>query len=521
MAVAPHALAAQAAVAILREGGNAIEAMLAAASSIAVVYPHMNGIGGDGFWLIAHPGEAPIAIDACGPAAQRASRALYTERGLHAIPTRGGLAALTVAGTVGGWAEAMKISERWGGRLPLERLLADAVSYAENGIPVTRSQHENTRNKFDELRAQPGFAQGYLIDGEVPAAGSRFTQKALGATLRTLARDGLDAFYRGSLAESIASDLAAAGSPLALTDLQRYYAAQRTPLHVSLRCGDVYNTPPPTQGLVSLTILALLDRLELERRDPESAAYVHHIVEATKQAFLIRDRYITDPAYMTIDPQSALDPDFLAPYLAAIRSDRALPWGREMIEADTIWMGAIDAEGRAVSFIQSLYHEFGSGVVLPQTGIVWQNRGASFSLDPVQINALEPEKKPFHTLNPAYARLRDGRTMVYGTMGGDGQPQTQAALFTRYAMFGDSAQTAITAPRWLLGRTWGQTSDTLKLEARFPGAVVDELRSLGHDVETLGPFGETFGHAGAVVRHASGMFEGGSDPRSDGAAAGF
>lgn len=174
-----------------------------------------------------------------------------------------------------------------------------------------------------------------------------------------------------------------------------------------------------------------------------------------------------------------------------------------------------------MSFIQSIYHEFGSGVVLPVSGINWQNRGASFSLDESKLLALKPGKKPFHTLNPAAARLKDGRTMVYGTMGGDGQPQTQAAVFTRHVVFGQSLQTAVTAPRWLLGRTWGQSSDTLKLERRFPQSVVDALVKRGHDIEVLSPFDESMGHAGALVRHPDGTLEGASDPRSDGGVAAY
>jgi gamma-glutamyltranspeptidase/glutathione hydrolase len=184
-------------------------------------------------------------------------------------------------------------------------------------------------------------------------------------------------------------------------------------------------------------------------------------------------------------------------------------------------MGVVDSSGLAVSFIQSIYHEFGSGVVLPSTGINWQNRGASFSLDENALLALKPGKKPFHTLNPAAAKLKDGRTMVYGTMGGDGQPQTQAAVFTRHVVFGQPLQTAITAPRWLLGRTWGQTTETLKLERRFPDEVIAELIRRGHDVEVLLPFDETMGHAGAIVRHPDGTLEGASDPRSDGGVAAF
>lgn len=521
MAVAPHSLAAQAALSVLREGGNALEAMIAAASTIAIVYPHMNGIGGDGFWVIAAPGQGPVAIEACGPAAAGVSVDYYRSRGMSEIPMRGPHAANTVAGTIGGWQQAFDISAEWGGRLPLQRLLADAIHYAEHGIPVTVSQHASTTNKYAELKGQPGFADTFLVNGAPPAPGSVFKQPRMAATLRQLVEDGLDSFYRGRLALTIAADLAELGLPVVAADLAAYRAHRRTPLHLKHSLGELYNMTPPTQGLVSLIILALLDRLKIGQYAPDSVEYIHLVVEATKQAFRIRDRYITDPAHMQIDPQACLTDEFLAPYLAAIRTDAALPWGRGKGPGDTIWMGVIDGEGRAVSFIQSIYHEFGSGVVLPRSGINWQNRGCSFSLDPAHLNALLPGKKPFHTLNPALAQLKDGRTMVYGTMGGDGQPQTQAAVFTRYAVYGQPVQQAITAPRWLLGRTWGQASESLKLESRFAPEIVAGLRKLGHDVEMLADFDETVGHAGAIVRHPSGIFEGGFDPRSNGIVAGF
>jgi len=523
IAVAPHALAAQAALAVLREGGNAVEAMIAAAANIAVVYPHMNSIGGDAFWLIHVPGQAPRAIDACGAAAAAASIAWYAGRGItKSIPFRGGVAANTVAGTVSGWNAAHEFSRNeLGGKLPLDRLFADAIHYAEHGIAVTRSQNATTAAKLAGLQGVHGFDETYLVDGAPPKIGSVFLQQRLGATLRQLARAGLDDFYRGELAESLAHDLALADSPLALADLQSHQAQWRTPLALKHSLGTLYNMTPPTQGLVSLLILGILDVLEIGKVDPSGADYVHLCVEATKQAFAIRDRYITDPLYMKVDAQSFLDPARVRALAANIDRARAAPWGAGKGPADTVWMGVIDGEGRAVTFIQSTYHEYGSGVVLKDSGIVWQNRGCSFSLDEHALNALRPLRKPFHTLNPALALFDDGRSMVYGNMGGDGQPQSQSAVFTRYASFGMNPQEAVSAPRWLLGRTWGQTSDSLKLEARFPAEVVDQLRRYGHEVEVLQAWDETMGHAGAIVRHANGVLEGGADPRSDGAVAAF
>ena len=291
------------------------------------------------------------------------------------------------------------------------------------------------------------------------------------------------------------------------------------PLALAHSLGAIYNLPPPTQGVVSLMILGILDRLGLDKIAPDSADYVHCAVEATKQAFRVRDAHITDPRYMTMDAQDCLKPGFLDPLAGAVKMDRALPWGKNLVPGDTVWMGAIDSQGRAVSFIQSIYHEFGSGVVLQHSGLNWQNRGCSFSLQPGALNELKPGRKPFHTLNPALARLHDGRVIVYGTMGGDGQPQTQAAVFTRSIVYGQDLQQAVNAPRWLLGRTWGSASDTLKLEARFSAEIIASLRQRGHEIEMLQDYDEAMGHAGAIIRDADGTLQGASDPRSDGGVA--
>jgi gamma-glutamyltranspeptidase len=521
IAVAPHHLASQAALAILRKGGNAIEAMVAAASTIAVVYPHMNSIGGDGFWLIVQPDGKTIAIDACGAAAAAVGIDFYKAKGLHAIPFRGPLAANTVAGTVSGWEMALQVAKELGGKQSLGGLLADAIHYAGHGFPVTNGQCDTITAKLAGLRPAPGFADTFLQDGKAPAPGSNFTNQRLATTLQTLADEGLDSFYRGALADTIAADLAAVGSPVTLADLRTHQAERKQPLTLAHSTGTLFNTAPPTQGLVSLAILGLLDRAGLSSVAADSADHIHLVVEATKLAFGLRDRFITDPAHMTVDPQSLLAADALDQLAKEINPDRAAPWGPGKGPGDTIWMGVCDSSGLAVSFIQSIYHEFGSGIVLPSTGINWQNRGASFSLDPTHLCVLAPGKKPFHTLNPAAARFNDGRIMVYGNMGGDGQPQSQAAVFTRYALFGQPLQSAVSAPRWLLGRTWGESSDSLKLESRFAHDTVATLRNRGHEVDVLGAYDSAFGHAGAIVHYPDGRLEGASDPRSDGVVAGF
>lgn len=512
MAVAPHHLAAEAGGAILREGGTAVEAMVAMAAAIAVVYPHMNAIGGDGFWILAEPGRDPIGIDACGAAVAAARPELYA--GQAAIAPRGPLAALTVAGTVSGWQAALDASASWDNRLPLVRLLADAIRHADDGVPVTVSQHALTGEKLSELQNVPGFADTFLIAGRVPAVGERLRQPALAATLERLAEAGLDDFYRGDIARTLAADLAIAGSPVTLADLESHRPLTVRPLSSRLSVGTIYNMPPPTQGVASLMILALFDRLGVT--EAEGFDHIHGLVEATKQAFMVRNAYVWDPAYMAEPAESFLDPAFLDRLTQRVDCHHAMPWPQPAAPGDTVWMGAIDRQGRAVSFIQSIYWEFGSGVVSPRTGVLWQNRGISFGLAEGHPNRLVPGRRPFHTLNPALARFDDGRLMSYGTMGGEGQPQTQAAVFSRYALFGQPLQAAVTAPRWLLGRTWGSDSTNLKLEGRFPPALVDALHEAGHDVEVVADFTDQMGHAGAIVRHPDGLLEGAADPRSDG-----
>jgi len=303
-------------------------------------------------------------------------------------------------------------------------------------------------------------------------------------------------------------------------DLEKFEATVAEPLSVSMQVATLYNSPPPTQRLASLVILALFDRLRVTQC--ESFEHIHGLVETTKRAFRVRDRVVTDPDRIALDLNQFLAPAFLDAEAAKIDARKAARWPAPEARGDTVWMGAADASGLVVSYIQSLYWEFGSGCVLPATGVLMQNRGASFSLDPKTLNALSPGRRPFHTLNPALAALRDGRVIAYGTMGGDGQPQTQAAVFTRHVLFRQPLDQALDAPRWLLGRTWGSSHTNLRLESRFDGNLVDRLLSAGHDVEVLDEaYSDTMGHAGAVILHPDGTLEGGHDPRADGGAAGL
>jgi gamma-glutamyltranspeptidase/glutathione hydrolase len=521
---APHAAAVEDGRAILAEGGNAIEAMLAMAASIAAVYPHMNHIGGDGFWLIREPSGRVRAIMGAGRAGAKATPQLYRDAGHHEIPTRGPLAALTVPGAVAGWmlaTEAAKAQVGKGPRakLPLHVLFEAAIKHARDGYTVTRSQARLTAEKLPEMKDAVGFKEAFLLDGKAPEAGAKLKQTAFAATLEQLAQAGLEDFYRGDVGREIAADLERIGSPVTRADLEKYEARIAEPLSVPIGAGTLYNTPPPTQGLTSLIILALFDRLRVTQS--ESFEHIHGLVEATKRAFRVRDRVVTDPDQIDGNLNDFLSPKFLDAEAGKIDPRKAARWPAPAAKGDTIWMGAADASGLVVSYIQSIYWEFGSGCVLPATGVLMQNRGASFSLDPKALNALAPGRRPFHTLNPALAALKDGRVIAYGTMGGDGQPQTQGAVFTRHVLFRQPLDQALDAPRWLLGRTWGSSHTNLRLESRFDGNLVDRLMAAGHDVAVLDDaYSDTMGHAGAVILHPDGTLEGGHDPRADGGAAG-
>jgi gamma-glutamyltranspeptidase/glutathione hydrolase len=518
MVSAPHALAAQSGARILAEGGNAIEAAMATAATLTVVYPHMTGLGGDSFWLIAEPGREPLTIDGAGRAGANVAVDLYRSGGLAEIPWRGALAANTVAGAVSAWAAAAQIGCEWGGRFSLERIFSDAMALAVRGTVVTTS-HADALSRFrGVLEPVPGFTGLHFTAGAPPAAGAVLYQPALARTYAQLASEGLACFYSGSLAGQISSELARAGSPLRAADLGNHQATVGRPLRLALPVADIFNCGPPSQGLASLLILGIFSHQQAVRAD--TFAHVHGIVESTKLAFAIRDREIGHREDGGSALERYLQSQELERMAACIDPHRAAPWQSGDGDGDTVWFGVIDRDGRAVSAIQSLYFEFGSGVGLPESGFVWQNRGCAFGLAGDGPNVLAPGRKPFHTLNPAFARFRDGRAMVYGAMGGDGQPQTQAALFTRYAIYGQDLQQAITAPRWLLGRTWGASHPALRLESRFPSELLDALRDAGHPVERVAAFDQAMGHAGAIVHSPALGFEGASDPRSDGAAVG-
>jgi gamma-glutamyltranspeptidase/glutathione hydrolase len=405
-----------------------------------------------------------------------------------------------------------------GGKLSLERLLLDAAEASKEGIAVTNTLRNNLRAKAHQLEDIPNFKDIYFKDGKIPNVGDKLQFNAMSKTFFSLIKNGLDDFYSGEIAEDILSDLETLGSPLKKIDFDNYAASFVNPLELEIKDAKLFNLPPPTQGLASILILGVLD--ELTDKYENDTDLIHKIVEATKVVFKIRDKYVCDPNYMTKKTSDFLNKDFIRQLVNKIDLNKALPWPDANVGGDTVWLGASDSYGNTVSFIQSIYWEFGSGLILPKTGITMQNRGISFSLEKENFNKLLPFRKPFHTIQPALAHFNDGRVMAYGTMGGEGQPQTQATIFLRYAIQNLDLQKAINEPRWLLGRTWGDETTSLKIEGRFNNSTLSDLKNLGHIIEKVGDFEEIMGHAGAIVDHPNGLKEGGYDLRSDGDAIG-
>ena len=533
MVTSPNYLATQAGIDVLRKGGNAVDAAIAVASTLAVVYPQMNTIGGDNFWLIYNAKTKELkGLNASGRSGSLATIDYYKNQGFHKIPSRGYLAANTVPGVVSGWDEAYQYaSKNMNNALPWHTLFASAIDYAENGFSVSPSlNYWSTVNidpkdkEFRELQRFSEFKKVFLKDdGQAYQIGEILKQPDLANTLKTIANKGAKEFYQGDIAKNIVNDLQSHGGVLTLNDFAKHHATWVAPIHVNYREYTAYNLPPNTQGMASLEILNILNNFDIKSLGEGSVDYYHLIIEATKQAFADRDKYLTDPDFNQIPLALLLSTQHGQQQAKQIDMQKARVEIKPLDpKGDTVWFGVVDAEGNAVSIIQSIYHDFGSGIVAKDTGILLQNRGSFFSLDPNHINRLEPNKRTFHTLNPAML-LKDNKPyLIYGTMGGEGQPQTQAAIVTRIVDFGMTPQDAINAPRWLHGRTWGASSNNLKVEGRIPNDVIHSLKLRGHDVQIVDDYTDTMGHAGAILVDANHhLLMGATDPRGDGLAAGY
>ena len=513
----PHSLATEAAAIAFERGGNALDAALAAATTLAVVYPHMCGVGGDLFALVQHPAGDVVAINASGRAPAGADAEAAAAVGGGVMPEHGPLS-VTVPGAVSGW-EAL---HRQGANLTWADAFTAAVAYAHGGVQVAPSLAETIEEEAARFRADPGLAAVFYPSGEPAAVRTPVRQPALGVTLQAIAEQGPQVWYGGEAGARYVDGLTALGVPIDLADLAGHRADLGTPLRARFGAVDVLVHPPNSQGFVLLEALAVLDRLGLDRLglDPDpfgvDAGVLANVLRATARD---RDRHLADPDRMRVHPSTLLDDGHLGAVADEVRAGvPGAPPGLEHRSGDTIALVTADAEGRGVSLIQSLYDGFGSGLLEPATGVVAQNRGACFTLEADHPNRLLGGARPAHTLMPVIVQ-RDGRLeAVAGTMGGSAQPQIVAMALLRACRLGMHPADAVAAPRWLVGGMSAEgASPEAIAEADVPAATVEALKMAGYRVDTVEERDGSVGHA-HMIRAVAGGLDAGSDPRADGGA---
>jgi len=508
----PHPEATAAGMRMLDAGGTAIDAMLAASAVLAAVYPHMTGLGGDALWMI-HDRRVRTIVG-IGQAGQR-----LPDGG--GIGLRGPSAVATTAGALASWQVAQDISRReWGSRMGWQDVLDEAAQLAREGVVVSESQLFWQAQRGAMIETLPDLKALCQVDGRWLQAGDRLRQSRLATTLEHLARHGVQDFYQGELATAFAEAFTRLGCGLQRQDLAATRAEEQSPLSIRYRQGTLYNVAPPCQGLYTLQAMAALQHKAVAAAGNGSARYYHFLVEAIKQALLRRNAELCDPVGAGWDYAASLSEGCARDYAALIDDQQAAPWSEPGRPADTIWMAATDAEGRSACLIQSLFHDFGSGCVLSDTGVLWQNRAAGFNPDPDHPNAWAPGKRPAHTLNPSAYLADNGRRLFFGTQGGDGQPQTQMVLATQLVDFAQPIDKALRTPRFLLGRSFFDSTDNLKLEADIDPAVSARLAAMGHEVETIPVLSPYTGQAGAIAIETDGRRFAMHDPRGQGNALG-
>ena len=518
---AGHPLAAATGYDVLRRGGNAMDAAMAMAGVLAVIRPHMNGVGGDAFALYYEAATGTVhAMNGSGRAGALASPALFAERELDEVPGNGPLS-VSVPGAVAAWVDAL---ERFG-TLPHAQLLAPAIGYARDGFPVS------TRLASDIVASSGALNDHaralFLPGGQPPAAGSLLRNPALAVTLERIAKEGKDGFYRGPVAERLSAFLEAEGGYLRAPDLAAHTTTWVEPLRGDYADFTMLVLPPNTQGIAQLQLFEMAKAFQLKEMGRGSAEYLHTLIEMKKLAFADRDQWAADPEFTEIPLDDLLDPEYLAgrarmvdPSHAAetrvpgIPADAGTDGGGSSDtddSGDTVYLTAVDRWGNAVSWIQSLFAGFGSGLLEPETGVVLHNRGALFNLEPGHPNVIAAGKRPYHTLTPMMALNGDGSfAFTLGTPGGDSQPQSLLQIVNNLVHFGMTPQAAIEAPRF---RSYNGLR--VAFEDRFTAAALAHLGDLGHEVEVVHGWTATFGGAQMIIRDRDGMLTAASDPRRE------
>ncbi|MDB5943338.1 MAG: gamma-glutamyltranspeptidase precursor (Gamma-glutamyltransferase)-like protein [Ramlibacter sp.] len=502
-------LASAAGLDILRKGGNAVDAAVAAAIALTVVEPCMNGIGGDSFALV-WDGQRMHGLNASGRSPRRWTREHFSR--YSAMPPRG-WDSVTVPGAVSGWRE---LSQRFG-KLPFAQLFEAAIRHARDGWIVSPIVSRQWQGQVEDIKHMPGFAEAFAPRGRAPLPGERFTCPGQADTLEAIARSGGEEFYRGSLARAIAEHARATGGLMDEEDLAEHRADWVEPISTAYRGIELHEIGPNGQGISALIALGILDSLELPRPQLDSTAFFHYQIEAMKLAFADVQQYVADPASMTITAQQLLDRGYLRRRAKLLNPDAAsFPGAGKPHTGGTTYLATADAGGMMVSLIQSNFKGFGSGVVIPGTGIAMHNRGWGFNMIPGHANEVAPRKRPFHTIIPGFLMEGGKPLMSFGVMGGSLQAQGHVQVTVRIGDHRQNPQAVIDAPRWRIL----EDNVRVMVEWNFPPEAVAGLRRLGHDVQVAPRFSDEFGGSQAIMRMAEGYL-GASDHRKDGQAVGY
>jgi gamma-glutamyltranspeptidase/glutathione hydrolase len=521
MVASSQPLASKVGVDVLEKGGNAVDAAIAMAAVLNVTEPNMTGIGGDAFAMVYWAKTRTLeALNSSGRAPRALGLEHFAARGVTAMPVTG-MEPITVPGAVDGW---ITLLEKYG-TMALADLFAPAIGYAENGFPVAEKIAEDWAPEVGKLKQTAAAAATYLIAGGAPQPGTVFVQKNLARTLRTLAAGGRDAFYRGPIAKAIVEYVQANGGYLTTEDFAKQAGSARwvEPISTSYKGYTLYELPPNNQGMTALILLNILEGIDLQAMRTDPVRYYHTLIEATKIAFSDRNRWVADPDFAKLPIQELLSKDYATTRRALIDPKRAIdppPYGRFNPGGDTTYFTVVDKDRNAVSFINSLFNSFGSGIVAGDTGIMLHNRGSGFSLEKGHPNQYEPGKRPFSTLVPAML-FKDGRLLMsYGVMGGDIQTQGHVQVILNLVERGLNLQESIDAPRFRYVGGKG-----VMLEPELGDAVIGGLLALGHE-RVLPPTGLRHrifmgGGQAVMIDPVTGELAGGSDKRKDGIALGY
>jgi gamma-glutamyltranspeptidase/glutathione hydrolase len=508
--VSDHVLASNAGAAVLRRGGNAVDAAITMAAVLAVVRPHMNGVGGDNFLLIREARSGKVfALNGSGRAGAKAVPAFFTSRSLAQVP-QSGIQSVSVPGAVRAWEDALK---RFG-TISLREALQPAIDYAERGFPVSTRLSLDIAGEQRKLEGDSSLRRIFLSGGKAPAPGTILIQAELAQTLKALASGGADALYQGPLADRISQFVEREGGLVTRADLNAHQSQWQEPISTTYGGKTVLAFPPNSQGLTFLEMLNLAERVAPPNEAANAPAMIHALAEASRLAYQDRDNHLADPDFSPVPVDRLISKAFATDRAKLIRADTVWAPGGEIRNrdgnGDTIYLAVVDRDGNAVSMIQSLFAAFGSGRMVPGTGITLHNRGALFELDAAHPNVIAPGKRPFHTLIPAMALNGDGSFyMAFGTPGGDGQPQTLLQILNNVLHYGMTPQQAVEAPRWRVF-----AGGRLGVEPGIDAATRSALERRGHSVRVQEPSAE-FGGAQMIVVHSSGARLTGADPRRE------